>query len=78
MMDKATQGFRQGYRAGQDGTIGIEANPHPRGSFAHFDWDEGHKAGVNDRKWAEIYARRAAERAAYQAYVAAQRSGSEI
>ena len=49
-LDRASQGFRRGYRDGAEGRPLV--NPYEAGSFAAFDYAEGHKAGENDAAWA--------------------------
>jgi ribosome modulation factor len=56
MNDRATQGFRRGYR---EGLAGKEvSNPYDRWTFAAHDWAEGYRAGQNDRRWNAAYAAR--------------------
>jgi hypothetical protein len=47
-LDRASQGFRYGYK---DGYYGKPCREFASGSFAAFDYAEGRKAGENDRKW---------------------------
>lgn len=49
-LERATPGFRRGYR---DACDDRHDNPYPPGSWAADDWQEGYKAGLNDRAWAE-------------------------
>jgi hypothetical protein len=43
MLDRASQGFRRGYR---DAYEGNSVNPYPNGVFAYFDWIEGFDAAM--------------------------------
>lgn len=57
-LDRASDYYRKGYRAGESGKLFIKANASP-GTFAQRDFDEGFRAGYNDMLWDEIRARRA-------------------
>ena len=48
MLDRASQGFRRGYR---DTYNGVTANPYQAGTFAAYDWDEGASAARAEIKF---------------------------
>lgn len=55
-LERAPQAYRKGYH---DGYANAECNP-PRipGVWGDFDYIEGYKAGINDKKWNKVYEER--------------------
>jgi hypothetical protein len=54
-LSQVSNSFRRGYYDGYDGKPKVnQIGRHPFDRpFANFDYDEGYKAGINDRKWAD-------------------------
>lgn len=56
VLEKCTHSFRRGYKAGYFGGSQVDdlgpSDPMDR-PFANYDYEEGFKAGKNDRLWAE-------------------------
>jgi hypothetical protein len=53
-LERASHYFRRGYNDG--GTLGPRKPPPVEGTFAHTDYNEGYKAGLNDRYWGDFNA----------------------
>ena len=52
-LERVSVSYRRGYYDGYDGKpvgYGDERHPFDR-PFANFDYEQGYKAGANDKKW---------------------------
>jgi hypothetical protein len=57
-LNRVSNSYRRGYYDGYDGRdpVGEKTDGPFDRPFANFDYTEGHKAGANDRKWADTRA----------------------
>lgn len=59
-LNRVSASYRRGYEDGYAGRepVGEKTDSPLDRPFADYDYAEGHKAGANDRKWADHYAAR--------------------
>ena len=56
-LERVSASYRRGYYDGYNGqpAVDAKASEHPFDRpFANADYASGHKAGANDRKWADV------------------------
>lgn len=62
-LNRVSHSYRRGYYDGYEGRAAQnlpvpDYNGVPLKPFSDFDYDEGYKAGANDKRWSDHYAAR--------------------
>jgi hypothetical protein len=63
-LNRVSHSYRRGYYAGYEGqpaqndAVPTTDNGVPLKPFSDFDYDEGYRAGANDKRWTDHYAAR--------------------